>query len=284
MMIPFFFMLRDGGMKTSITELLTLLDAMKRGLAEHSVDDFYFLARATLVKDESQLDRFDRIFGAFFKGMLTTVLATPCSGPMLTPALTWAVSQPPIITYTGFFCVGLGMASPYLLIGAFPKLVSFLPKPGAWMDTFKNIMGFVLMGTVIFLLTFIDIPYVVPTVAFLIGLWAAFWWIGRVSIVATLDKKCAAWLAGIAFAAFIGLGMFGGPFYPFSKLNLRSIMQSRFDRAIDRALATRLGPESTIVTAKESDNELPWQPYSKALLEQLTSAKKTVFIDFTADW
>ena len=44
MLIPFFFMLRDGGMKTSITELLTLLDAMKRGIADHSVDEFYFLA------------------------------------------------------------------------------------------------------------------------------------------------------------------------------------------------------------------------------------------------
>ncbi|MEO1203556.1 MAG: VWA domain-containing protein [Pseudomonadota bacterium] len=69
MLIPFFFMLRDGGMKTSITELLTLHEALKRGLPGHSVDDFYYLARATLVKDESDLDRFDRIFGAYFKGI-----------------------------------------------------------------------------------------------------------------------------------------------------------------------------------------------------------------------
>ncbi len=69
MLIPFFFMLREGGMKTSITELLTLLEAMKRGVAGHDVNDFYFLARATLVKDESDLDRFDRIFGVYFKGI-----------------------------------------------------------------------------------------------------------------------------------------------------------------------------------------------------------------------
>jgi uncharacterized protein with von Willebrand factor type A (vWA) domain len=62
-------MLREGGMKTSITELLTLLEAMKQGLAGQSVDDFYYLARTTLVKDESELDRFDRIFGAYFKGV-----------------------------------------------------------------------------------------------------------------------------------------------------------------------------------------------------------------------
>ena len=69
MLLPFFYMLREGGMKTSITELLTLLEAMRKGLAGQSVDDFYFLARATLVKDESELDRFDRIFGAYFKGV-----------------------------------------------------------------------------------------------------------------------------------------------------------------------------------------------------------------------
>ena len=68
MLIPFFYMLREGGMNTSITELLTLLEAMKRGVAGTSVDDFYYLSRATLVKDESQFDRFDRIFAAYFKG------------------------------------------------------------------------------------------------------------------------------------------------------------------------------------------------------------------------
>ena len=69
MLLSFFYLLREGGMKTSITEWLALLEAMKRGLAGQSVDDFYYLARTTLVKDESQLDRFDRIFGAYFKGV-----------------------------------------------------------------------------------------------------------------------------------------------------------------------------------------------------------------------
>jgi uncharacterized protein with von Willebrand factor type A (vWA) domain len=68
MLIPFFYQLRVGGMKTSITELLTLLEALRAGLARYSVDDFYYLSRASLVKDESQLDRFDRIFSVYFKG------------------------------------------------------------------------------------------------------------------------------------------------------------------------------------------------------------------------
>lgn len=69
MLIPFLYLLRDGGMQTSITELLTLLEAMKRGVAGRSVDNFYYLARSCLVKDESQLDRFDRIFAAYFNGV-----------------------------------------------------------------------------------------------------------------------------------------------------------------------------------------------------------------------
>ena len=69
MLIRFFFMLREGGLKPSITELLTLLGALKAGVAGHSVDDFYYLSRSTLVKDESLFDRFDRIFAAHFQGI-----------------------------------------------------------------------------------------------------------------------------------------------------------------------------------------------------------------------
>ena len=69
MLIPFFYLLRDGGMNPSITELLTLLEAMKKGVAGQSVNDFYYLSRACLVKDESKFDLFDRIFAAYFKGV-----------------------------------------------------------------------------------------------------------------------------------------------------------------------------------------------------------------------
>ena len=69
MLTEFFFMLRHGGMRPSITELLTLLEAMKCGVAGQSVDNFYYLSRACLVKDETQFDRFDRIFAAHFHGI-----------------------------------------------------------------------------------------------------------------------------------------------------------------------------------------------------------------------
>jgi len=69
MLTKFFFMLREGGLKPSITELLTLLEAMRSGVAGQSVDDFYYLARSCLVKDESKFDRFDKVFGAHFDGI-----------------------------------------------------------------------------------------------------------------------------------------------------------------------------------------------------------------------
>ncbi|MDH4047794.1 MAG: VWA domain-containing protein [Gammaproteobacteria bacterium] len=69
MLARFIFMLRDGGLKPSITELLTLLEAMKAGVAGTSVEDFYFLSRSCLVKDETLFDRFDKVFAAHFHGV-----------------------------------------------------------------------------------------------------------------------------------------------------------------------------------------------------------------------
>lgn len=185
--------------------------------------------------------------GAFAKGVLTTLLATPCSAPFLGTALAFMVAQPPAITYAVFMAIGLGMASPYLLIGAFPQLIRFLPRPGAWMDTFKQVMGFVLLGTVVFLLTFIEQAYVVPTVGLLFGLWAACWWIGRTPLTAELGEKMRAWAGAATLAGLVWIVMFGGWF-------------------------------------QGGANELPWKPFSQKTLEELTQSDKTVMVDFTADW
>ena len=68
MLIPFFFQLREAGVPVSITEYLTLLDALASGVVESNAEDFYFLSRAALVKDEKHFDRFDRVFAEFFRG------------------------------------------------------------------------------------------------------------------------------------------------------------------------------------------------------------------------
>ncbi|MHC4180298.1 MAG: cytochrome c biogenesis protein CcdA, partial [Planctomycetota bacterium] len=68
--------------------------------------------------------------GAFFKGVFATILATPCSGPLLGPLFGFLLDQPTYVIYLIYGTIGLGMAFPYLLIGAYPQLIRFLPKPG----------------------------------------------------------------------------------------------------------------------------------------------------------
>ena len=89
---------------------------------------------------------------SFFSGLLATVVATPCTAPFMGSALGFAFSQPAWIALLVFAFLGLGMAAPYLLLSASPSLLRFLPKPGAWMETFKQSMGFPMLASVIWLI------------------------------------------------------------------------------------------------------------------------------------
>jgi thiol:disulfide interchange protein/DsbC/DsbD-like thiol-disulfide interchange protein len=89
--------------------------------------------------------------GSFFTGVLATVVATPCSAPFLAPALGAALALPTLESFTVFTAIALGLALPYLLLSMFPQAVKALPRPGAWMETFKQVMAFPLYATVGFL-------------------------------------------------------------------------------------------------------------------------------------
>ena len=194
----------------------------------------------------SELAQQEGASGAFFKGIITTILATPCTGPGLATAVTWSASKPPHLVYLVFTCMGLGMALPYLVIGAFPSLVRMIPKPGAWMDTFKQLMGFVLMGTVVYMFTMLQPERVIPTLALIFALWAGCWWIGRTEVTAGLGAKLRAWGLAALFVSLIGWFAFG--YQP------------------------------------DREHELPWQPYSLATLDEYAKSDHTVLVDFTADW
>ena len=185
--------------------------------------------------------------GAFFLGILTTILATPCTGPMLVPALAITAGQPAWVTYAIFGAIGLGMAIPYLLIGIFPKLISWLPKPGKWMGTFKEITGFILMATVVFLLSgFSEKPrseYMVAILSLMLVIAFGCWWIGRIPFSAKLGEQLKGWGWGLGIIAF-------GAFAAF----------------------TFLVP---------SEHKLDWQEFSKQRLGELRDQNRLVFIDFT---
>ena len=90
--------------------------------------------------------------GSFFSGFLATVVATPCMAPFLGVAVGAALAMPWLSSFTVFTCIAIGLSAPYLLLSIFPKWISRLPKPGAWMDTLKQAMAFPLYATVAWLL------------------------------------------------------------------------------------------------------------------------------------
>lgn len=89
--------------------------------------------------------------GSFFTGVLATVVATPCSAPFLAPALGAALALPLVSSFAVFTAIAVGLSLPYLLLSIFPGAIKVLPRPGAWMETFKQAMAFPLYATVGFL-------------------------------------------------------------------------------------------------------------------------------------
>jgi thiol:disulfide interchange protein DsbD len=264
--------------------------------------------------------------GAFFKGIITTLLAIPCGAPLLSPALKWADEQvragSPGNVYLAFAVIGLGMASPYLLIGAFPELLRFLPKPGPWMDTFKKAMGYLLLVAVVWILYFLPIEDVVPTIGLLFGLWLACWLIGRLTLTASSQSKSTAWTLALLSIVISGLISFQflrpAMRHRMAKLAAASIQEGKQDEAVyQRFVALQAtsadgmgsnaligtSPETNVLTSaggaaagvpgarvseagagSDDQAELPWLPFNRAVFEQLVAANKTVLVDFTADW
>jgi thiol:disulfide interchange protein len=183
---------------------------------------------------------------SFLKGVLSTVLATPCSGPFLGPVFGFTLTQPTAVTYAVFGAIATGMALPYLLVGLLPGLVKFLPKPGAWMETLKEVLGFVMLGTVVFLFTFLQHDWFVPTFALLIGIWAACWWIGRGQEAGGGTIGFGRWAQAAGIVATVGTLAF-----------------------------MFLGPVQSVI---------PWEPFSKERLAELRRRGTTVMVDFSADW
>lgn len=197
-------------------------------------------------KTSTELSNREGFVGAFCKGLITTVLATPCSAPFLGGVFVVALSQPAWLVLLIFLGVGLGMSLPYLAIAVQPSLLSFLPKPGAWMETFKEFLAFPMLLSVVFLVSgFLDKDRM-SMLSALMFVWFACWLIGRVPAWAESQTKIKAWFVAGAVAV---AGTYGS-FYV--------LQPSRY--------------------------ELAWQDYEETKLDAMVADGKTVMIDFTANW
>ncbi|NHN38908.1 protein-disulfide reductase DsbD [Pseudomaricurvus alcaniphilus] len=186
---------------------------------------------------------------SFFTGALACVVASPCTAPFMGSALGYAVTQPTPTALSIFAALGLGMALPFLLLSYYPSLSRIMPKPGQWMETFKQLLAFPLYLTALWLL----------------------WVLGR---QAGSDAIILAGVGAVAIAFALWL--------------LHRASERRWLRyAALAGLAVALLPLSYINSVPGGSSaslEDDWQPYSSARLEQLLASNTPVFVNLTADW
>lgn len=200
--------------------------------------------------------------GAFFNGVLATTLATPCTAPFLAPALGFAFAQGSGIIFLAFFSTGLGLALPYFLLSWQPAWISFLPKPGAWMEKFKIAMGFPMLATVIWLLYIASAAY---------GRGVA--WVGCFLVVVSF----AAWIFGAFF-------QHGSKARTLSLLLAFAVLILGYFGILENALHWRSGAGDVNPATTNINSPLDWKPWSPEAVTQAQASGRPVLVDFTADW
>lgn len=196
----------------------------------------------------------DPIVGAFISGVLATLVATPCMAPGLGASVGFTLGQSAPIALLVFLAIAIGLALPVVLLSLFPALLRYLPRPGAWMETFKQFMAFPLYATVVWLVWVIGAQTSNDGVAkLLVGLTLialAAWVFGRWQVA---NHR----LASLAGATIAALGI-----------------------AMAWAGANSESPTAGPTVAGEA----AWVPYSAEKIAALRGQGKAVFVDFTATW
>jgi thiol:disulfide interchange protein len=196
--------------------------------------------------------------GSFFSGLLATAVSTPCSAPFLGTALGFAVKLPAPQAMLLFTLIGLGLASPFLLLSAFPSLVKVLPRPGAWMESFKQGMSFLLFGTVFYMLwvltAMVEGPALLWLMLSLVLIAMACWVYGRWSLphLATATRSKAVITSLVLIAGGLALGWPPKP--------------------------VKHQPQPVV------EYGLTWEPWSEESVQGHLAAGKPVYIDYTAKW
>lgn len=192
------------------------------------------------------------LFGAFASGVLATVVASPCMAPGLGAAVGFTLGQSVASALLIFFLIGVGLALPVVVLAFFPALLRLLPKPGAWMLTFKQLMAFPLYATVVWL-------------AWVLGSQTGNDGMAKLLLALTVIAL-AAWAYGRAQAR----GTRG------------VLVASAAIALVGGALAWSAATTEAPAASPQAENG--WVPFSKAKLAELQSQGKPVFVDFTALW
>ena len=194
--------------------------------------------------------------GTFFTGMLATIVATPCTAPFMATAMGYALTQPPIVSLAVFMALGFGLALPYLLLCFIPPLRKSLPKPGAWMDTFRQFMAFPLFASVAWLI-WVYAQQVAGMYGTLLGLFG---------------------LLLIAFSIWVSRHE---PRRQPLKTALHAISISSLMIAL---LIAGLSHTGTSTDKSDTSSSIPHISYTKDSFDALVAGDKAIFVDMTASW
>ena len=199
----------------------------------------------------SELSSKEGVSGAFVHGLFTTLLGTSCTAPLVGPVIGAAITRPGPQVFAMFGAIALGLSLPYFLLTWKPAWMRFLPKPGMWMVRFKQVLGFVMLALVVWLLdSFPTTGVVVQACSFLLVLGFACWLLGSYH-----EKRWA-----LPFALLMAVA----GWFVFVHGRMTAV-------------------PSTAVTETSADG-LAWEPFSVARIRQALEQKHPVFVDFTAKW
>ncbi|MCB5188243.1 thioredoxin family protein [Methylobacillus caricis] len=200
--------------------------------------------------------------GSFFTGVLATVVATPCTAPFMGGALGYALTQPAVVLLAVFLSLGLGLALPYLLLSHWPSLQRFLPKPGIWMERFKQVLAFPMYAAAVWLVWVLAQQAGPNAVALALAgmvLIALLAWIYEITRHSGNKARHAA--------------------NTFSALGLLAVLYGSYS-----GIQLFAGAGATSAASAGAVTERNWEAYSEQRLDDLRSQGKPVFINLTAAW
>jgi thiol:disulfide interchange protein len=241
------FQLQSPGFVVALAVLFTMIALNLAGLFE-----FGTVLPSTLASARLRHPLAD----SFLTGVLAVAVASPCTAPFMGAALGFAFTLPAAQSLLLFAVLGLGMALPYLLMSAWPAVARAMPKPGAWMATFKTVMAFPMLATVVWLVWVLgqqtSIDGAAALLAVLVALAFALWAWGRID---STRVARAAW-------STIGVALLG----------------------LSIAWALPTWREAQAAPAAASGSSERWQAWSPERVAALNAEGRTVFVDFTAAW